>query len=94
MSAPFATIKAYRRKGGAVITVERHGLPPRRHHVSLRRYHAVREWLALSGHPWVTSGAYASSSIAISLWATQRRTPNDAPTSGQSPTGGDRTPTP
>ncbi len=44
MAAPIATITAYRRKGGAVVTVERQGHPPRRYCVSIPRYHALREW--------------------------------------------------
>lgn len=68
-NVPFATVKAYRRRGSAAVTVERQDRPPRRYRVSLSRYHALREWLACSGHPWVTSGAYATSSIAVSLWA-------------------------
>ncbi len=71
MSAtPIATINAYRRKGGAVVTVERQGRPPRRYRISLRRYKALQEWAAFGEHPWKTSGAYMRSSMAVSLWPT------------------------
>jgi hypothetical protein len=65
--APVATIKAYRRKGGAIVPVERESRV-RRYQVSLQRYHALREWLAFGGHPWKTSGAYLRSSVTASLW--------------------------
>jgi hypothetical protein len=68
MNAPVATIKAYRRKGGAVVTVEREGRPPHRHCVTLKRYHALREWAAFGEHPWKTSGAWMRSSMTAYLW--------------------------
>jgi hypothetical protein len=67
---PMATIRAYRRAGVAVVTVERQGRPSRRHHVSLQRYDALRERLAFGRHPWKTSGAYMRSSLTVSIWAT------------------------
>lgn len=69
MSMPVATIKAYRRTGGPVVTVERQGQPPHRYRISLKRYHALRQWAAFGGHPWKTSGSYMRNSLTISLWA-------------------------
>lgn len=64
-----ASIRAYRRTGGAVVTVERVGRARRRHRVSLRRYAALREWtLAAAARRWRTSGWWGRSSIAVSLW--------------------------
>ena len=94
MSERVATIKAYRHKGGAVVTVSREGRPPRRYCVSLRRYHALRQWLAFAGRRWTTSGLWLRSSLTVSLWATQRSTRNDSSTNGQGRTGDDRTPAP
>lgn len=71
---PVATIRAYRKTGGAVITVERQGRPPHRYRVSLRRYHALREW-TIRQHEWKTSGAYMRSSMAVSLWTTREPVP-------------------
>lgn len=68
MSAPVATIRAYRRKGGAVVTIERPDRSARRYRITLRRYHALREWLISGGHPWKTSGAWLRSSVTVSLW--------------------------
>ena len=65
---PVAILKAYRRKGGAVVTVERAGRSTHRYRVSLRRYHALCEWLASGEHPWKTSGAWLRSSVTVSLW--------------------------
>ena len=70
MSVPLAVIRAYRRKGAAVVIVEREGRAPRRYRVSLRRYHALRDCLASGGHPWKTSGAWLRSSVTVSLWRT------------------------
>ena len=66
---PFATIKAYRRRGGAVVTVARPGRPAHRYIVSLRRYHALRRWIVVGGHPWRSSGAWLNSSLNACLWA-------------------------
>ncbi len=68
MSAPAATIKAYRRSGGAVVTTERPGRPKHRHCVSLKRYSAFREWTMFGSHPWRWSGGVGSSSMTASLW--------------------------
>jgi hypothetical protein len=69
MSTPAATIKAYRRKGGAVVTVTRPGRPVHRYRVTLRRYHALRQWIAFGKHPWKSSGAWLHSSLNACLWA-------------------------
>ncbi len=68
-AVPLASISAYRKTGGAIVTVERAGRAPHRHRVSLRRYAALREWtLAAAPRRWKTSGAWLHSSIAVSLW--------------------------
>jgi hypothetical protein len=65
---PFATVRAYRRTGGAVVTVEHHGRS-RRYTVSLSRYHALREWtLTKAARRWRTSGAWLRSSVACFIW--------------------------
>ncbi len=64
-----ATVKAYRRTGGAVVTVDRHGCASHRYVVSLRRYHALREWtLTRAARRWRTSGAWLRSSMVCSIW--------------------------
>ncbi len=73
MSEPVATVKAYRRKGGAVVTVTRAGRPKRRYVVSLRRYAALREWTLTRGPAWnrpgwKASGAWMRGSIDVALW--------------------------
>ena len=78
----FATIKAYRRKGGAVVTVQREGRAPHRYRVTLTRYHALREW-TIRQHHWKTSGAYMQSSMTTCLWIRDANPPTN---------GGDRTP--
>ena len=70
VAAPVATIKAYRRKGGAIVAVERRGWPPRRYRITLKRYHALREWAAFGQRSWKTSGAYMRSRMVVSLWPT------------------------
>ena len=83
MLGPLATIKAYRRTGGAVVTVERTGRTPHRHCVTLKRYHALRQWaVRLAGAPG-TSGAWMRSSFTVSLWAAEQGPRNDSPTNGQ-----------
>ena len=68
-AVPLASIRAYRRTGGAVVTVERAGRAPHRHRVSHRRYARLREWtLTVAARRWKTSGAWLRSSIAVSLW--------------------------
>jgi hypothetical protein len=69
LATPVATIRAYRRTGGAVVTVEREGQPPHRYLVSLRRYHALRQWTAFGTHPWRSSSARLRSSLTAYLWA-------------------------
>jgi len=75
---PVATIRAYRRTGGAVVTVQRKGRPPHRYHVSLRRYHALRQWTAFGSHPWRSSGAWLHSSLTAHLWAKEVVAPTSA----------------
>lgn len=58
VSTLVATINAYRRKGSAVITVERQGRAAHRYHVTLKRYHAIRKWAAFVGHRWKSSGSW------------------------------------
>ena len=66
---PLAAIRAYRKTGCAIVTVERQGRTSRRHRVSLRRYARLREW-TITGAPrhWCTSGWWGRSSISVSLW--------------------------
>ena len=66
---PLATIKAYRRTGGAIVTIERQGRVPHRRRVSLRRYASLREWtITRAARRWRTSGAWLRGSITVSLW--------------------------
>jgi hypothetical protein len=66
---PLATIRAYRRTGGAIVTIARAGRARHRHHVSLCRYAALREWtITRAARRWRTSGSWARGSIAVSLW--------------------------
>ena len=75
-AVPLATIRAYRRTGGAVVAVERAGRAPHRHRVSLRRYAALREWtITRAARRWRTSGAWLRSSIVVSLWPQGRCRP-------------------
>ena len=67
--APAASIKAYRRTGGAIVIVERAGRAPHRHRISLRRYAALREWtITRVARRWRTSGYSDRSSFVLSLW--------------------------
>lgn len=59
MSVPLINIKAYRCTGGAVVTVSRPGEQKRRFRVSLRRYHALRDWVITHG----AGGAFLRSSM-------------------------------
>ena len=69
-AVPLASIKAYRKTGCAVVTVERQGRSPHRHRVSLRRYASLREWtITRAARRWRTSGAWLRGSIVVSLWA-------------------------
>ena len=70
--APVASIKAYRRTGGAVVSVEREGRAPRRYRVSLRRYGALREWTLR--RPMGASGSWLKSSMTANLWAAKEVT--------------------
>ena len=63
---PIALIKAYRRTGGAVITVVRNGRA-RRYCVSLRRYRAFFQWTNVRC-PWRCSGAWLRHGINITVW--------------------------
>lgn len=47
-----AAIRAHRKTGGAVVTVERPGEPQRRYQASLKRYQTLRQWTAFGSHPW------------------------------------------
>ena len=68
-AVPLASIRACRRTGCAVVTIERTGHAPHRHRISLRRYAALREWtLTAAARLWHTSGPWLRSSIAVSLW--------------------------
>lgn len=80
-AVPLASIKAYRRTGGAVVTIERQGRSPRRHRVSLRRYAALRGWtITRAARRWRTSGAWLRGSIAVSLWPPAHEPPRLCPT--------------
>jgi hypothetical protein len=87
-STPIATIKGYRRTGGAVVTVARQGRPPHRYSISLKRYRALQKCTAFGNHPWQASGAWMRTSMAVSLWATLRHARNDSPNNDQRRTGG------
>ena len=64
-----ASIRAYRKTGGARVTIERQGRTAHRHHISLRRYAALREWtITRAPRHWRTSGWWGHSSLAVSLW--------------------------
>ncbi len=66
---PVASIRAYRKTGGAVVTIERAGRALHRHRVSLRRYARLRKWtITRAPHHWCTSGWWGRGSIAVSLW--------------------------
>ena len=66
--SPIATIRGYRRTGGAVVTVCRAGRI-HRHRITLRRYALLRKWTVThAARLWRTSGWWGRSSIAVSLW--------------------------
>ena len=68
-AVPFASIKAYRKTGCAIVTVEPAHSAPHRHRVSLRRYALLRAWtVTRATRHWKTSGWWGRSSIAVSLW--------------------------
>ena len=68
MSAPLATIRAYRKAGGAIVTVERSS-GKRRYRVTARRYEALKTWLARKDTRTV-SGAWGSRNFSICVWGT------------------------
>jgi hypothetical protein len=69
-----ATVKGYRRTGGAVVTVTRDGRS-RRYKVTLKRWHALRNRLNV-GLPWRCYGAWSRSSLDVTVgpgtWAEWR----------------------
>ena len=73
MSAPVATVRAYRRKGGAVVTIQREGRPAHRYYVTLKRYRSLRQWFLFGQHPWRTSGSWLKSSLTACLWLKEAR---------------------
>jgi hypothetical protein len=70
-----ATVKGYRRTGGAVVTVERNGRS-RRYRISLKRWHALRDKLNV-GLPWMCYGAWLRGSLDVAVgpgtWAEWHR---------------------
>lgn len=66
-SAPVATIRGYRRRDGAVVTVERPGGSAHRYRVSLRRYAALQKWAA-GPERGTTSGAWSRAGFAVTFW--------------------------
>ena len=73
-----ATIRAYRKAGGAVVTVERPDRPPHRCSVTLKRYRPLREWVAFGTYPWKSSGAWLKSSLNACLWTKEVTAPISA----------------
>ena len=69
-AVPFASIKAYRKTGGAIVIVERALRTPHRHRVSLRRHASLREWtITRAARRWRTSGYSDRSSFVLTLWS-------------------------
>jgi hypothetical protein len=69
VAALLASIRAYRKTGCAIVTVEQRRRTDRRHRISLRRYAAPLEWTIIrAARRWQTSGWWGRSSIAVSLW--------------------------
>ncbi len=66
MSEPLAHVRAGRRTGHAVITIERNGRT-QRHKVSLKRYRAFF-WWTIRRCPWKCSGSWARHGIDITIW--------------------------
>ena len=67
---PIAVVRAYRKTGCAIVTVERAHRTPHRHRVSLRRYALLRTWtLHRAPCRWRTSGFSDRSSFTVSLWS-------------------------
>ena len=68
-AVPLASIRASRRTGHAIVTVERAHRAPHRHRVSLRRYALLRAWtLTRAARLWRTSGCSDRTSFTVSLW--------------------------
>jgi len=67
MSAPIATMRGYRKPGGAIVTVERPGGSAHRYRVNLRRYAALRDWAGRADRG-PTSGAWTRNGFAVSFW--------------------------
>ena len=67
---PLAVIRAYRKSGCAIVTVQRAQRTPHRHRVSLRRYALLRAWtVTRAARLWRTGGCSDRSSFAVSLWS-------------------------
>ena len=67
---PLAVIRAYRKTGYAIVTVERAQRTPHRHRVSLRRYALLRAWtVTRAARLWRTGGCSDRSSFTVSLWS-------------------------
>ena len=68
-AVPLATMRAYRKSGGAVVTVCR-GRAIHRYRVTLRRYAALLEsTVTRATRRWKMSAWWGRSPIAVSLWA-------------------------
>jgi len=65
---PVATIKAYRKTGHAVVTIDRQGRTVRRYRVSLRRYNAFRRWTVEMYSTPNASGVWLRSSLTVHVW--------------------------
>ncbi len=67
---PIAVVRAYRKNGCAIVTVERAQRTPHRHRVSLRRYALLRAWtVTRAARLWRTGGCSDRSSFTVSLWS-------------------------
>ncbi len=68
-AVPLASIRASRRTGCVIVTVERAHRAPHRHRISLRRYALLRSWtLTRAARLWRISGCSDRSSFTVSLW--------------------------
>ena len=66
---PLVSIRAYRKTGCAIVTVERAHRAPHRHRVSLRRYALLRAWtITRAARLWRTGGCSDRSSFSVALW--------------------------
>lgn len=61
-----ATIKGYRRKGGAVVTVTRDDGRARRYVIGLRRWNWLRNWCNVKG-PYRVSGFLGGSRLEVRI---------------------------